>query len=144
MSGRKQYAKSAGVDAKLVAEVERQLGPKWFYILSKGNSYSGLSIANLARAAKYRMDHWYDTVYFFQSRMVHSSAAVHHIEDSASGASMAQWLSPLRMVRGTLQTGTLMFLIALTILTDQIDFGVAATSVMASFRREYLELFNIE
>jgi hypothetical protein len=72
--GRKQYAKPSAADRRVLAETEMALGKEWTYILTHQRSYSGLSVANLAAAIKHRLDHWYDTIYFFQSRIAHGTA----------------------------------------------------------------------
>lgn len=140
--GRKQYARSKVSDRKALAAIESEIGKEWTYILSHNpHSYSGLSVSNLATVVKNRMDHWYDTVYFYQSRISHATAGSHHLQKYGDELG-PQWLSPIQMISGTMQTACAMFLICLSVLTDEIDFGVATASAFAAFRREHATLFK--
>jgi Family of unknown function (DUF5677) len=56
------------------------IGPEWTKILkSPPFTYSGLSIANLARSLGRTFPKWYDTVYGSQSEHVHAADMLHHM-----------------------------------------------------------------
>lgn len=64
-----------------VAHFENLVGPQWTYILRDSHGYSGLPLASLARLLDKNLARWYETIYHFQSRMVHANDALRHAKE---------------------------------------------------------------
>jgi hypothetical protein len=138
----KRAAKFAGkIDN--VLHYKAAIGPDWEAILMRRRTYSGLNISDMARSLGKPFSKWYDIVYGDQSTHVHAADPLHHVQlfDDA-GITRPQWHSSVEHVARTLAAAITMFYVTISILNEQIKFGVAMNTALGAFSREYKQLMK--
>ena len=139
--GQKRNMKKAkkSIDPTLAIDYEKAIGPEWTYILRNHRSYSGLSVANLAKVLHRQLHLWYETVYYFQSRDAHGSDALRHV-DNTEDTVTAVYLSSDWEVYQALRTAIGMFFANMHILHENIGFGSGVDSGFHSLKRKFKQL----
>jgi hypothetical protein len=139
--GRKQMARliEKSVDRNEVTAVEKALAVKWTYILRhRPHTYSGLSIASLSKLLGNHLDKWYDSIYHFQSRIVHASNAARSLQlNEQTGAIETAAYSRNEEIRDNLRTGCTLFLIGASLMSDHLKMGVATDTLLYMLREEH-------
>jgi hypothetical protein len=119
------------------------LGPQWTSILmNRPYTYTGLSIANLARSLGKPFPQWYDQVYGPQSEHVHAGDLFEYLAFDEVGNTLQQWHGTVGHVRGTLLTAITMFYTLVGLLDHHIRFGVTFSTQLDSFARTYKKLIQ--
>jgi hypothetical protein len=127
-----------GIDYSLTSAFEAKIGPQWSYILrNRPHSYSGLSVADLAKSLHSRFTMWYESIYHVQSRMAHGTDALQQLEPSSDGRPTPSCLSSEAEVEGALRSGIAMFLANLCILQNNIGFGPEVERTANTFAAEF-------
>ncbi|MSR57296.1 MAG: hypothetical protein EXS05_06460 [Planctomycetaceae bacterium] len=94
--------KALSQQSNIIAEWTAKIGQGWRDLLMQHPfTYSGLSIANLARSLGKPFPRWYDTVYGPQSEHVHPADLAHHIEIDADASTKPRWHEPVEETRQT-------------------------------------------
>jgi hypothetical protein len=128
-------------DPRVVAEYEKEIGPEWSYILRhRPHTYSGLSVENLARAIHKKFLQWYETIYHFQSRAVHASDLLKHVDKADGKTGRPMFLSSDWQVYESLRAAITMFLVHIGILHKHIGFGPDVEHARDSFKRKFRRL----
>jgi hypothetical protein len=71
------------MDSAEAAKHEAEIGPEWSHILRrKPHTYSGLSVADLARVLHKSLYSWYEAIYHFQSKAVHANDIMKNVDVS--------------------------------------------------------------
>jgi Family of unknown function (DUF5677) len=128
-----------GIDRTKSAEYEKAIGPEWTYILRNNGSYSGLSVADLAKVLYKPLHLWYKTVYYFQSRDAHGNNPLQHVEHTENSVT-AVWLSSDWDVYEALRTAIGIFLAAVHLLHENIGFGSEIDTGFHSLKRRFKAL----
>ncbi len=131
----KQLKKS--VDPGIAAEYEHEIGSQWTSVLRRSDSYSGLSIENLAAVLDKSLARWYRTVYHFQSCDSHAVNALQHLDLHNATTCKAIYVSPDSAVYQSLRAAVGMFFVHMRILHDNLDFGPDASIAFASLTRKH-------
>jgi hypothetical protein len=120
---------------------KKEIGPGWEKILmSSPYTYSGLSIANLARSLGKPFPKWYDIVYSSQSEHVHAADLQHYTQMSDRGTTMPDWHGSPEDVCRTLQAGISMFYAIVGIMNEYVKFGIVMNTALHAFHQEYRRL----
>lgn len=130
------------VSPAIITHFENLIGPQWTYILKDSHGYSGLSLATLVSVLDKRLLRWYETIYHFQSRMVHANDAMRHVKDNAHGKIEPVCLSSHIEVSATMQTAITMFLIAMILMHGEIGFGPGMGMAVDGFKKEFAQVFG--
>lgn len=130
------------IDPRIMKDVEHEIGPKWRQKLEKAPTYSGLSIANLARSLGRPFANWYHLVYPFQSDHVHASDPSEYIDLGADGEISERWRSHPRKIIGTLETSIAMLSATMSTFDRHVDMGVAIRTAIDGFHNRYQELLD--
>jgi hypothetical protein len=130
----------AGVDPAIAAQIERNIGPGWAYIIRNGKSFSGLTVANLAKLMGEQFLTWYRTIYHFQSLPVHAHDLFRHIDLSDDEVMKPQFLSSDKHVYEALRSAITMFLVHVRILHQNVEFGKSATEVYEALEQRHNSL----
>ncbi len=129
------------IDIALIAEKDKEIGPEWSYILRHHpHTYSGLSVADLARVLDQSLSWWQQIIYPFQSRAVHANDPLKHIEISAEHRMRASFLSTNSQVYESLRTAITMFFVHIRILHENIGFGTDVDIAYSSLKRKFDQL----
>lgn len=126
-----------GIDPKVTAEYEQEIGPAWCYILRRSDNLAGLAVKELAKALHKGFLNWYETIYHFQSRAVHGFDLLKHVDISDGVNLKASFLSTDRHVHESLWAATGMFLTHVQILHQNIDFGTEVDLALHSLKRKF-------
>ena len=125
------------IDPLHIAEIEKEIGPKWSYIMRHHpHTYSGLSVADLAQAMGQSLSWRQQIIYPFQSRAVHANDPLKHIEISAELGMKASFHSTDFQVYESLQTALTMMFVHIRILQENIGFGSDVEIAYASLHRK--------
>lgn len=146
MPGNKRSMTKAkkSLDPNLVADYEKAIGPEWTYILrNRPFTYSGLSVGDLSRILHKCLRDWYETIYYFQSRDVHGSNPMQHMEFSEN-VIRARYLSTDSDVEQALKSAIGIFFAHMTLMHEMIGFGTAADIAFASLKRRFNRLHGRE
>lgn len=127
------------IDPTKGAEYENAIGPEWTSILRNRGSYSGLSVANLARVLHRQLFLWYQTIYYFQSRDTHGNEPLQHMDITEDSAS-AVWLSSDKQVYEAIRTAIGIFLAGIHLLHENIGFGPDVDIGFESLKRRLRHL----
>jgi len=146
--GLKRHAKRRGKIAANDSTIQRyrdEIGPEWTRILMRRPwTYSGLSIANLARSLGALFPQWYDLVYGSQSEHVHAADMLQYVQIDEEATTTPQWHEPLENVRGTLLTAIVIFYASIATLSHHVEFGVGMNTALYGFKQEYRKLIKAE
>ena len=147
--GKKRMATAVAknADPRTINRYRTLIGSGWTKRLcTHPYTYSGLSIANLARSFGARIGrafaNWHDAVYPFQSEHVHAVDVVEFIETDEDGNFRAKWNSECAHVRRALEAGIAMFLADIGLLNDHIPFDVVMNTAIRSLCSEYQVLIK--
>lgn len=143
--GMKRSAKRmAKIGSDAIAEpYKRAIGPEWTQILRKSPyTYSGLTVAGLARSLGKPFASWYDAVYGFQSEHIHANDLLHHMQFDEEGTTLPSWHDSVSYVRLTLPTAVAMFYATIGMINHHVGFGVAMNTALDGFSREYKQLMK--
>ncbi|MDB5308805.1 MAG: hypothetical protein JWO38_3007 [Gemmataceae bacterium] len=127
-----------GFDPAIAAEYEKEIGIEWTYILRHDTGYSGLSVKDLARAIDKSFLRWYEAIYSSQSRAVHGTDFLRHL-DSRDGTSLeGRALSSENEVRQSLWAATGLFLTHAHIVHGNIGLGTSADTVLHHLKEKFM------
>jgi hypothetical protein len=127
-----------GVDAALEIECETELGLEWSFILrNRPHSYSGLRVDQLAKVCHMKLGAWYETIYPFESKVVHASDVMGMINIADEDDMTVQYWSSDAEVYGTMRAALMMFLANISILQQNIHFGAEAEMGLDSIYRSF-------
>jgi len=128
---------------KIAGPYKQAIGSEWTKILLKHpRTYSGLSIANLARSLGRPFSTWYDATYGFQSEHIHATDLLHHMQFDDEGITLPSWQDTVSYVRLTLPTALTMFYMTIGMVNHHVGFGVAMNTALYGFSKEYKELIE--
>jgi hypothetical protein len=139
-----RMARSAAND-KNIADYRAEIGPGWSDILmSRPYTYSGLSLANLARSLGQVFPQWYGHIYGSQSEHVHAADSRHHFQMDQEETTLPRWHETIEHVRTTLGTAIAMFDLTAEMLNHHIGFGIVMNTALHVFSEEYCRLIKAE
>ncbi len=146
--GMKRRAKKIAKIAKkanLADFYKQEIGQEWTEKLMKWpHTYSGLSIADLARSLGWPFPEWHDQVYSKQSEHVHPGDLLHHIQFTEDGkTTIPQWHGKVEHVRATLLSAIGMFFKSIGLI-DRHILGESISAELCGFEREYLEMIQAD
>jgi hypothetical protein len=135
-------SKSRGLrlNAQVQKAIEKAIGPKWLFIV-RTSTYSGLSIADLAKLLDRGLGRWYASVYTIQSGMAHGGDAHRHAKLYRDGIG-PDYFSTDDDVRAAIKDAVAMLLVCMIILQEQIGFGSALEMQLDAFKREFNNVFE--
>jgi hypothetical protein len=136
---RASKSKGLKLGQSLVTAIHAAIGPEWLSIV-RSSTYSGLSLAELAKLLDRGLYRWYSTVYSIQSGMAHAADAHRHAILDADGV-VPNYFSTEREIRETIQGAVLMLLICMIIMQEQIGFGSSIQMQLDGFKSEFNQLF---
>lgn len=142
VTGLRRFARSQQkkVNPKVIAAIERTLGPEWTSILREKSGYSGLSIAQTARLTGRTGEVWYKVGYAVQCRASHAAEAWKYITVPDGQTVNATPFSDDSDIRTALYAATGFFLKTLLTLQTQIGFGIK--NVLSGFDEEATKLYR--
>lgn len=120
--------------------VERDIGPEWSYVLRAKPSYSGLTIKETAMLTGKVGKIWHTLGYPLQCRAAHGVDAWKTMETVDDGVVNATAFSNDEDIRFALYCGTAFFLLILSILEENIGFGM--NLVLNGFDQEAAMLYT--
>lgn len=126
-------------DPALVPFFESKVGAEWTYILREKQSYSGLSIARLAKVLHSCLSRWYLTVYGVQSGMAHAVDPFRHLELGKEYV-RPRYVGDAEAVSGVLHAACAMFLANIAVMQNNIGFGPLVETAHDAFVREFRTL----
>lgn len=130
------------VDAAEMAEIEREIGKPWSYVLrNHPRNYCGLSISKLCRYLDPQLGKYYDTIYSIQCGDVHAANARRHLRHTGEGMA-GQAVSDVGETLIPLKGATLLFKGILDIMDEYVGYGVGNRIAMRHFEREYNRIFK--
>jgi hypothetical protein len=109
-------------DPRVVRAAEKEIGPKWTYILRhRPKTYSGLSVADQAEAVGNMFPKWYYYVYGDQSRMAHAADALQFLRiDHRKRVISATWLSTNNNILCAIYCGITLFFAFMIIMKQYV------------------------
>jgi hypothetical protein len=127
-----------GYDPQIAADFEKEIGVEWTYILRHDTGYSGLSVKDLARVIDKSLLRWYEVAYSSQSRAVHGTDFLRHL-DTNDGTSLAgRALSSENEVQQNLLAATMLMLIHTTLVHENIGLGTSAETALYHLKQQFM------
>lgn len=127
-----------GFDPKVAAEYEKEIGVEWTYILRHDTGYSGLSVKDLARLIDRSFLRWYEAIYTSQSRAVHGTDFLRHLDTNGGTTLEGRCLSSENEVRQNLWAATGLFLTHSHIVHGNIGFGASADTALHHLKERFM------
>ncbi len=139
IDGLKRVARSRkkAEDPNVPFTIRNTIGEEWFSILKHKKSYSGLKVEQLAIILNRPRSRWYKTVYHIQSRMVHATDALQHVQEHPDGRIGPKFFSTEDEVSTAMLSATALFLAGLFILQENIGFGDLNDTVIRGLNDEF-------
>jgi len=139
IGGLKRVARSRkkAEDPNVPITIRNTIGDEWFSILKHKKSYSGLSVKELAIILSRPLSRWYASVYHIQSRMVHATDALQHVQGHPEGRFGPKFFSTADEVSEAMFSATALFLAGLFILQENIGFGDLNDTVIHGLMDEF-------
>lgn len=124
-------------DPATVTYFKKRIGPAWTSVLAQHpHTYSGLSIANLAKVLHRKMYSWYEVIYHFQSGMAHGTDATRHV-DMDENSINAVYVSSVSDVYQALRAAMMLMLVSMLMYQLNIGFGQDIDWAYTSLKRQF-------
>jgi hypothetical protein len=130
------------VNDTVAQHYKKVIGSGWTSVLlSAPWTYSGLTVANLARSLGQEFSRWYTLIYGDQSQHVHAADIPDHIDvDDEIDATSPRWHSSVVNSGMALCAATAMFLAVAGLFDKYMRLGISVSTAIGSFEREFLRL----
>lgn len=128
-----------GVGKQIADECANDIGPEWTSILKESDTYSGLSIADLAKVLFKGFGRWQQTIYFFQCQDAHATNARQHLAIT-EGRAKAVFHSTDRMISQVLWPTLSLALINIKLMQNNVYFGPDVDIALESLQRAFYKL----
>jgi hypothetical protein len=147
--GMKRFGKAAAkrtktAFSKMVDSYKAKVQNRWWSVLNNHPyTYSGLTIAELAKSLHRRLDEWYKTIYHVQSGVAHSASALSCLQANEKAETIEpRFFSPIDEIRGALQAAVMIFLISISEWHSHVGFSTGKRMVVRSLIAEFNKVFH--